>query len=347
MANKAYLVLENGKVFEGNYFGAEGEVVGEIAFTTAMTGYLETLTDPGNYGQIILQTFPLIGNYGVIKPDFESDAIQARAYIVREICDEPSNFRSEGSVDAYFKEKGITGLCGIDTRALARIIRDNGVMRGKITSAPPTDADIAQAKEHAISAPVAAVSPKEVTKHGNGSRTIAMLNFGAKRSIINSLVERDCTVWSFPYDTPAAKILEIKPDGIMLSNGPGDPVDPCNAVAIETLKELIKTDIPMFGIDLGHMLLAIAHGYQTRKMKVGHRGSNQPVKDVQTGRVYMTNQNHGFEVVADGGAFYNENDGTNEGLDYGKSFTVQFHPEACAGPLDTTFLFDRFIERVG
>ena len=348
MAKSAYLVLENGRTFEGQYFGAEGEITGEIVFTTGMTGYLETLSDPSYCGQIILQTFPLIGNYGIIPEDFESDSIEARAYIVKEACEKPSNFRCEGSLGDYFKEKGVIGLCGIDTRALTRITRENGVMNGKIMSHPPTDSDIAEVKAYTITNPIMQVSPKEITKVASGGdRRIAMLNFGAKRGIVKELERRGCDVWSFPHDASVEEIMKIDPHAIMLSNGPGNPAAAGNQVIIDTLKALIKTDLTIFGICMGHQLLAVAHGYETKKLKFGHRGANQPVKDMETGRVYMTSQNHGYEVVSNGkSAFVNNNDGTCEGLDYGKSFSVQFHPEACAGPLDTGFLFDKFMERI-
>jgi len=385
----AYLVLENGTVMKGEYFGAQGEITGEVVFATGMTGYLETLTDQSYYGQIVLQTFPLIGNYGVIPADFESANVGARAYIVKHPCKNPSNFRNEGTLDAFLKERGITGLYGIDTRALTRIIRENGVMNGKITANPPTEADIEEAKKYSILNAVAAVSSRSVTKvlpedvqkkffttedgcpsdslefHGgkdsfrtktpcasvpsvvNFSRKrVALMDFGAKRGIANALAARGCEVWSFPHDTSAEEILKMQPDGIMLSNGPGDPAEKANDGIIETLKSLQKSTVTIFGICLGHQLLALANGYSTRKLKFGHRGANQPVKELATGRVYITSQNHGYAVVADNGSFVNVNDGTCEGLDYGKSFSVQFHPEACGGPLDTSFLFDRFIERM-
>ena len=346
MMNRGYLILENGVTFEGEYFGARGEVAGEMVFTTGMTGYLETLTDPSYYGQIVLQTFPLIGNYGVIPSDFESESAVVRAYIVKRPCQDPSNFRSEGNLDAFFKERGIIGLCGIDTRALTKIIRENGVMNGKITSSPPTEADRAEAGAYAIRNAVAAVSPPVVTKTGSGSRRVALMDFGAKRGIANALTARDCEVWSFPHDTPAQEIMQMKPHGVMLSNGPGDPADPENRVIVETIRTLQQSGVPVFGICLGHQLLALANGYSTRKLKFGHRGANQPVKEVSTGRVYITSQNHGYAVVANDGSFVNVNDGTCEGLDYGNSFSVQFHPEAHGGPLDTAFLFERFIERM-
>jgi carbamoyl-phosphate synthase small subunit len=345
----AYLVLENGTVMKGEYFGAQGEITGEVVFATGMTGYLETLTDQSYYGQIVLQTFPLIGNYGVIPPDFESANVGARAYIVKHPCENPSNFRCEGTLDAFLKERGITGLYGIDTRALTRIIRENGVMNGKITAAPPTEADIAETKEYSIKNAVAAVSSRTVTKTVPAQKVekrVALMDFGAKRGIANALSARGCEVWSFPHDTNAQEILKIKPDGIMLSNGPGDPAESANSGIIETLHILQKSGVTIFGICLGHQLLALANGYSTRKLKFGHRGANQPVKESATGRVYITSQNHGYAVVADNGSFVNVNDGTCEGMDYGKCFSVQFHPEACGGPLDTSFLFDRFIKRM-
>jgi carbamoyl-phosphate synthase small subunit len=342
----AFLILENGKVFEGEYFGAHGEVVGEIVFTTGMTGYLETLTDQSYHGQIVLQTFPLIGNYGVITPDFESASVGAKAYIVKHPCQTPSNFRSEGTIETFLKERNIVGLYGIDTRALTKIIRENGVMNGKITSSPPTAADCAEAKAYSIQNAVAAVSSRSVVKVGKGKRRVALMDFGAKRGIAEALAARGCETWVFPHNTPANEIMQTKPNGIMLSNGPGDPADPINSDIIKTIHSLMQSGVPIFGICLGHQLLALANGYFTKKLKFGHRGANQPVKDLSTGRVYITSQNHGYAVIADSCSFINVNDGTCEGLDYGNSFSVQFHPEACGGPLDTAFLFDSFIERI-
>jgi len=351
---KAYLVLQNGTVMEGSSFGAQGEVTGEVVFATGMTGYLETLTDQSYYGQIVLQTFPLIGNYGIIPDDFESAKVGAKAYIVKHPCQHPSNFRSEGDLDAFLKERGIIGLYGIDTRALTRIIRQNGVMNGKITARPPTADDIAEAKAYTILNAVAAVSSRSVSKTlpaqsltvRQAALRVALLDFGAKRGIAEALAARGCEVWSFPHDTKAEEILQMKPNGIMLSNGPGDPAESANDCIIETLRILQQSNVPIFGICLGHQLLALANGYSTRKLKFGHRGANQPVKELSTGRVYITSQNHGYAVVTDKSSFVNVNDGTCEGLDYGKSFSVQFHPEARGGPLDTAFLFDRFIERM-
>ena len=352
---KAYLVLENGTIFEGEGFGARGDVTGEVVFTTAMTGYLETLTDPSYCGQIVVQTFPLIGNYGIIPSDFESAKPALRAYIVKHPCQAPSNFRSEGSLDAFLKENGIIGLCGIDTRALTRIIRQSGVMNGKITASKPTERDISEAKAYRIENPVALVSArmmqdKTIPDCATNTRTlassVALMDFGAKRGIAEALMERGCGVRTFPHDAKSGEILKMNPDGIVLSNGPGDPSDPSNKGIVKTIRDIMQSGIPVFGICLGHQLMALASGYATKKLEFGHRGANQPVKELSTGRVYITSQNHGYTVISDNSSFINVNDGTCEGIDYENSFSVQFHPEARAGPLDTGFLFDRFIERM-
>lgn len=350
MSDTAYLTLENGKVFTGKSFGKRGDVVGEIVFTTGMTGYLETITDPSYYGQIVLQTFPLIGNYGVIPADFESGSVSAVAYIVKNPCQNPSNFRSEGELDNFLRQRGVVGLYGIDTRELTKIIRENGVMNGIITAEKP-DPEYARetAKTYSVKNAVASVSAKEVTKAGEGnSKRVALLDFGAKIGIIEALTKRDCEVWIFPHDASANEILKCQPQGIMLSNGPGNPAEPSNKAIVDTVGELMKSGVPVFGICLGHQIMALSQGYKTRKLKFGHRGANQPVKDLKTGRVYITSQNHGYEVIADDSVFVNVNDGSCEGLDYGGgSFSAQFHPEAKSGPLDTAFLFDRFIKEMG
>jgi carbamoyl-phosphate synthase small subunit len=347
-------------VFEGRSFGravgAEG-VVGEVVFTTGMTGYLETLTDPSYYGQIIVQTFPMIGNYGVIPMDFESARVQARAYIVREWCAAPSNFRCEGDIDSFLAAEGIIGLCGVDTRAITRIIRERGVMNGVITS-DPERADMDAVKRYAIKDSVASVSAKEprVVSPDDGKilHRVALWDFGAKGNIARCLASRGCEVTMVPHDFTSGQIAGMRPDGVMLCNGPGDPVD--NPGVIEELKKLTKTGIPIFGICLGHQLLALAMGARTQRLKYGHRGANQPVRDIKRGTLHITTQNHGYTVVADslpedvGDLRYaNANDGTCEGIDYRSisAFTVQFHPEAAAGPLDTGFLFDRFTEMMG
>jgi len=348
----AYLILENGTVFEGKYFGDRGEVIGEVVFTTAMTGYLETLTDQSYYGQIVIQTFPLIGNYGIISEDFESSFIGAKGYIVKHPCQEPSNFRSEGSLDAFLKKKGITGLCGIDTRALTKIIRNHGVMNGIITSKKPSDVNLENVINYKICNAVQSVSTKEpqLFKSDSHKYTVALLDYGIKNNIRRELVRRGCDVFAVPCESNAKEIAQLNPDGIMLSNGPGDPSD--NTVIIENLKEITKL-APTFGICLGHQLLALANGFNTKKLKYGHRGANQPVKDMQSGRVYISSQNHGYAVESESidtkkaeEWFVNVNDKTCEGIRYKNipAFSVQFHPEACGGPKDTSFLFDKFIK---
>ncbi|MDR1101679.1 MAG: carbamoyl phosphate synthase small subunit [Clostridiales bacterium] len=354
--SKAYLVLENGMIFEGESFGAKGEVVGEVVFTTGVTGYLETLTDPSYHGQLIIQTFPLIGNYGVITEDFESAGIGARGYIVKEWCKEPSNFRNEGDLHNFLAKSGVVGLCGVDTRQITKIIRENGVMNGKIMGKKPERADLNEIKKYAVVNAVAeATSARGTAKKGEKIKdgAIALMDFGAKRNIIRELEKRGERVHVFAHNATAAEILASKPKGIMLSNGPGDPSE--NVGIIKELAKLIKSGIPIFGICLGHQLLALAHGFATEKLKYGHRGANQPVRDVATGRVHITSQNHGYAVKwesvdmrAARELFVNVNDGTNEGLEYLNApiFSVQFHPEACGGPLDTNYLFDKFIENI-
>ena len=343
----AYLVLENGMIFEGQSFGATGDVVGEVVFTTGMSGYLETLTDPSYYGQIIVQTFPLIGNYGVISEDFEYPTVAPKAYIVKYPCQDPSNFRSEGDLGTFLRSQNIIGLHGIDTRQLTKVLRNGGTMNGIITTQHPSEVNLDEVKNYKIVEALKAVSKGEKTVQGQGgAQKVALLDFGAKKSIEQHLLNRGCEVHVFPYNATADDILAINPDGIMLSNGPGDPDAPENQPIIDMLKVMIDKEVPIFGICLGHQLLALANGYKTEKMKFGNRGQNHPVKDMSTGRVYITSQNHGYEVVGGEQSFVNVNDKSCEGIDYGVNFSVQFHPEAHGGPLDTTFLFDRFVERM-
>lgn len=355
MSRKSFLILENGKVFEGKGFGAEKDVVGEIVFTTAMTGYLETLTDPSYYGQVVVQTFPLIGNYGVIPSDFESSRPALKAYIVRNRCQEPSNFRCEGILDTFLKNTGVPGIYDIDTRALTRIVREYGVMNCKITSTLDNlDKDLEEIKQYKVVDAVESVTPKEVASFAaeNPKYSVALWDFGAKSNIQRSLLKRGCNVTVFPASATAEEIAAINPDGIMLSNGPGDPQE--NQEIIKQLRLLCEKKIPTFGICLGHQLLALSQGATTDKLKYGHRGANQPATDVETGRVYITSQNHGYAVVSKSlpanakESFVNANDGTCEGVTYTNmpAFSVQFHPEACGGPLDTEFLFDRFISLI-
>lgn len=368
----AFLILADGTVFEGKSVGAKGTVIGETVFTTGMTGYLETLTDPSYYGQIVTQTFPLIGNYGVIPEDFESKKSHIRGYIVRELCEKPSNFRCKGDLDGFLKDQNIIGLCGIDTRRLTKILREAGVMNGMITSddvCPKVDDELLnKIKSYKIVDAVKSVQGSMIDEplknavepvktfyytkdfaDGKGKKVV-LFDFGAKANIERELERRGCEVKVVPYNTTAEEIIRMAPSGVMLSNGPGDPAE--NTGIIEEIKKLCEyKKIPIFGICLGHQMLALANGAKTSKLKYGHRGANQPVKDLATGRVYITSQNHGYAVENDSLpanavlSFVNTNDGTCEGVSYKDipAFSVQFHPEACGGPHDTNFLFDRFI----
>ena len=343
---KGYLILQDGQIFEGQRFGAEGDSVGELVFTTGMCGYLETLTDPSYAGQTVVQTFPMIGNYGVIPGDFEGEC-HVRGYVVRQLCGEPSNFRSEGDLDSFLKEKGVPGLCGIDTRQLTRILRDKGVMNALICDEVP--ADLGAVAAYSVSGAVEAVTCSEIMRYEAEGETrfrVALMDYGMKGNILRELRRRGCEVTVFPADTPAAEVLAMSPDGVMLSNGPGDPAE--STYRIDEIRKILGR-VPLFGICLGHQLTALAAGGGTFKLKFGHRGVNQPVKALGSPRTFITSQNHGYAVSGEvpGGriSYINANDGTCEGIDYPEkaAFTVQFHPEACAGPKDTDFLFDRFI----
>ena len=348
---KGYLVLSDGTVYEGFRFGADTDALGELVFTTGMGGYLETLTDPSFYGQIVMHTFPLIGNYGVIEEDFEGECV-VKGYVVREKCDYPSNFRCEYELEKFLKDRSVPGLCGIDTRAVTKHIREAGVMNAVICDEIP--ADLTFVKEYVIKNAVQSVTSKARAVYpANGEKkfSVTLIDYGSKHNIIRELQKRGCEVTVVPCTTTAEEILADNPDGIMLSNGPGDPAE--NPFEIEQLRKLLGKR-PMFGICLGHQILGLAAGGGSVKMKFGHRGENQPVKEVNGTKTYITCQNHGYAFVADGVScghvsFINANDGTCEGMEYPEhcAFTVQFHPEACAGPKDTEFLFDRFIENMG
>ena len=397
---KACIVLANGQVFEGKSFGSTGVVTGETVFTTGMNGYIETLTDPSYYGQIVTQTFPLIGNYGIISKDFESSASHVRGYIVRSWCEVPSNFRCESDLDSYLKSQNVIGLYDIDTRALTKVLREAGVMNGMIITGDSDEAKEAlsalkdpdkkakllrKIKSYKIQQAVETVTcsatkieesadvvfkesaeyrfvpvradgtkendPEIAMKDGKGKKVV-LWDFGAKANIRRELLKRGLEVVTVPATVKAKDILAMAPDGVMLSNGPGDPSD-CVEIIAE-IKKLIKSKTPIFGICLGHQLLALANGAETMKLKYGHRGANQPVKQLSTGRVYISSQNHGYAVKNESlpkGAvlsFVNTNDNTCEGITYTKipAFSVQFHPEACSGPLDTSFLFDDFVKLI-
>lgn len=396
----ACIVLANGQIFWGSSMGQTGFVIGEAVFNTGMTGYIETLTDPSYYGQIVTQTFPLIGNYGFIEEDAESAAIHLKGYVVRSLCDMPSNFRCKTTLDTFLKKHNVVGIQGIDTRKLTKILREAGVMNAAIISGETQEAKnafialndtqkkqellnkIAQYKivdavnnvscnAQSIEEDTATIftrcaSYRNVpvlkdgtklndislaTKKGAG-HLVVLWDFGAKANIRRELLKRGLIVKTVGATATCDEILSLRPSGVMLSNGPGDPMD--NTNIIEELKKLTLHNIPIFGICLGHQLLALSQGACTTKLKYGHRGANQPVKDMDSGRIYITSQNHGYAVVSKSlpaGAiesFVNMNDGTCEGLRYTNicAFSVQFHPEACGGPLDTGFLFDDFVERI-
>lgn len=360
---KAFLILEDGHVFTGTSIGSQKEVISEIVFNTSMTGYLEVLTDPSYAGQAVCMTYPLIGNYGICYEDQESLRPWPDGYIVRELSRLPSNFRCQDTIQNFLKKFDIPGIAGIDTRALTKILREKGTMNGMITTNADYDLEEVKkkCKEYSVSGVVDKVTTREVVSYKPGdldtdsnipaTKKVAILDVGTKFNIARCLLKRGCEVTIYPARTNPELILKENPDGIMLTNGPGDPKE-CTEV-IENLKTLYASDIPIFAICLGHQLMALANGADTEKMKYGHRGANHPVKDLETGRVYISSQNHGYVVKEDTipadvaeVAFVNVNDGTVEGLRYKnkKIFTVQFHPEACAGPKDSEVLFDRFMQ---
>lgn len=391
MKTEAFLILEDGTVFKGKHIGADKEVISEIVFNTSMAGYLEVLTDPSYAGQAVCMTYPLIGNYGVCLDDEESRHPWPDAFIVRELSRTYSNFRADMSLGEYLEKHGIPGIEKIDTRALTKILRDKGTMNGMITTnanynleeilprlkaysvgdvvtlttcdKPYTLKGVSDLSENGALSGSASFNKADfeagkrekkpaIVKALNGKgKKVALLDLGAKGNIGSSLQARGCDVTIYPAHTKAEDILKDKPDGIMLSNGPGDPKT--NTDIIQEIKKLYDSEVPIFAICLGHQLMALATGADTYKLKYGHRGGNHPVKDLKTGKVYISSQNHGYvvdtkklskDIAVE--AFVNVNDGTNEGLAYtGKNiFTVQFHPEACPGPQDSSYLFDRFIE---
>ena len=368
---QAYLILANGRILKGKSLGCQGTTVGEVVFATGMVGFEETLTDPSYYGQIITQTYPLIGNYGMNSEDVESGKIWAKGYIVREACKTPSNFRSEETLDAFLKKNGIIGIEGVDTRSLTRTLRESGVMNGAITTEFDPDAEpekkaalmpaiTAYAVTEAVATVTCAASKTfEPTTNVIDGREVenplhvALLDLGCKNNIVRCLQKRGCRVTVLPGTATAAELAALNPDGLMLSNGPGDPAE--NVGIIANIKQMLDTGIPTFGICLGHQLTALAAGAKTCKLKYGHRGANQPVTSPAKQRTFITSQNHGYAVMADTlpetvgkMSYFNANDGTCEGMDYFKwnCFTVQFHPEANGGPKDTEFLFDEFVKRM-
>ena len=352
MEQTAYLILQNGQVFTGKRFGADGDVTGEVVFCTSMVGYVEALTDPNYYGQIVVQTFPLIGNYGINASDFESKNINPKAYIVYEYCQEPSNFRSEGCLDIFLKENNIIGLYDVDTRGLTKALREGGTMNGMITSSvAEKDKYLEEIKAYKIAHAVSEASDKKsyVVKSESPEYQVVLWDMGAKQSLRNELANRGLELINVPYNTTAKQIMEYKADGVVISDGPGDPAD--NEEIVKQIKLLLKNNIPILGIGLGHQLIALAEGAKTYKLQYGHRGGSQPVKDINSDRIYITSQNHGYAVDVDTipenaeANYINANDKTCEGIIYKDKpvFSVQFQPISSAGPLDTGFLFDKFV----
>lgn len=350
MDKTLYLVLENGKVFEGYSIGAEGSVVGETVFQTSVLGYNEIITDPKYYGQIVVQTFPLIGNYGIIEEELETIKPVIGGYIVKNICDTPSNFRCEGKLNDYMKENGIIGLAGIDTRELTRTLRENGTMNGKITSdINDIDSIVKELKEYKSTVDFSEISISEIEeiKAENPQKKICMYDLGATNAFYDMFAKHNLDMTIVPYNTKAEEVIALSPDGVVISEGPGNPAE-CTQI-IEEIKKILDKDIPVYGCGLGHQLVALALGGKTKKHPYGHRGANQPVKEVESDKIYITNQNHGYIVdetalPSDARISYvNVNDKTIEGIEYKNVITTQFIPNLCKGPHNTEHIIDKFI----
>ncbi|MGI6161645.1 MAG: glutamine-hydrolyzing carbamoyl-phosphate synthase small subunit [Christensenellales bacterium] len=343
----ACIVLEDGSVYKGTAFGYKGDVIGEIVFNTGMSGYQELLTDPSYHGQIVTMTYPLIGNYGVNTKDAESDSVKVSGFIVHELCAAPSNWLADETLDQYLKWNGVCGISGVDTRALTRKIRERGTMAAMIKQGDFEPEDIEKLRGFYIVKPVDAVTCKEKYRIPAAGKRVAVIDLGLKRSMLKALSRRGCDLTVFPAHTPADEILDGGFDGVLLSNGPGNPKD--NDFIIEQVKIFMRR-LPVFGICLGFQLMALAQGAGTFKLHYGHRGSNHPVGDIDMKRTFITSQNHGYAVKEDSIpkvcrlTHTNRNDGTVEGIEFSeKCFGVQFHPEASAGPKDTEYLFNKFV----
>ena len=356
---KATLILANGSIFSGTSIGGTSDRICEMVFNTSMTGYQEILTDPSYAGQGVVMSYPLIGNYGVNSEDNESDRPWVEAFVVRHLSPRGSNFRCEDTLDHFLKQHNITGIEGVDTRALTKILRSQGSMNGMLTCAEHFNIQevLEKLRAYKVTGTVEKVTRKEpevFAAFGEERYHVALMDYGVKQHIVDCLRRRGCKVTVFPASTSAEQILTGGYDGVMLSNGPGDPAE--NVAVIAELKKLYESTIPMFGVCLGHQLLALATGAKTGRLAYGHRGGNHPVRDIAEGRVFITSQNHGYMVLSDSVdssvaevSHVNVNDGTCEGLRYKRPncFTTQFHPEANAGPRDTEYLFDRFVASMG
>lgn len=348
------LYLEDGTVYTGKGFGKIGTSVGELVFNTSMTGYAEIVTDPSYAGQIINMTYPLIGNYGINKEHWESKKIYARGLVVKSACEIPSNYTSEESISEMLKKMNVVGIYGVDTRSITKKIRNNGTMKCVITNENLTIGELEQ-KLNSLKSDinfVEEVSTKEIYHINGKGHRVVLMDFGAKSNIIRNLSERGCHITVVPYNTSFEKIMELNPDGVMLSNGPGDPKDVLEA--IETVKKVIQVK-PTFGICLGHQILALSLGGDTYKMKFGHRGGNHGVYDIEKDKAYITAQNHGYAVEPESIkdkdlmiTHINLNDNTVEGIKHKflPVFSVQFHPEGAPGPADSAYLFDQFISNM-
>ena len=347
---KAYLILEDGHVFEGYSFGAEAKGIGELVFNTQAVGYVESLTDPSYFGQILMQTFPMVGNYGIMEEDFAGKCALS-GYVVREYCEKPSNFRCQYDLDTFLKNNNIPAICGVDTRQITKILRENGTMNACICSEIPKDFE--EIKSFKIVDAINSVTSETVETFTADEENfkVTVVNYGSVSDAVKALTAKNCSVTVVPATATADEILATEPDGIILSNGPGDPAE--NVFCIEQIKKLVGKK-PIFGICLGHELLALADGGMTYKLKYGHRGSNQPVREADGTKTYITAQNHGYAVASDSTAhgkvsFINVNDNTCEGLEYTElgAFSVQFLPDNWAGERGTLFLYDKFIKMMG